>query len=145
MRIFDSNNIEILEPDIAKGRLIEDRIFIKHHEAVEGVPDQFHYEVIKEYPNGGRDVKKVIDVPGVRASEAWDEYEDILRFIPFTETELAVNRIEELKQMLQDTDFHILKIVEGATTLADCAAIIAKRASWRKEINELENLVEKSK
>lgn len=145
MRTFDNNNNEIMTPDITKGRLVEDKLFIKHHEAIEAVPEQFHYETIREYPNGGKDVVRVIDVPGVQAVEAWDEYEDILRFIPFTEVELATNRIEELKQKLQDTDFHILKIVEGAKTLADCAEIIAKRASWRKEINELENTVLNSK
>lgn len=145
MRIFNTDNIELVEPDMTKGRLVEDKRFVAHHEAIEGVPDQFHYEVIKEYPHGGREVKKVIDVPGVQAVEAWDEYEDILRFVPFTEFELATNRVEELKQKLQDTDFHILKIVEGAKTLADCAEIIAKRASWRKEINELENTVLNSK
>lgn len=138
MRIFNANNIELIEPDLTKGRLVPEKRFVAHHEAINYVPDQFHYEVVKEYPNGGKDVKKVIDIPGTPAQEAWDEYEDILRFIPFTEAELATNRIAELKQKLQDTDFHILKIVEGATTPNDCADVIAKRASWRKEINELE-------
>lgn len=138
MRIFNTDNIELIEPDLSKGKLVSDRRLVAHHEAIDYVPDQFHYEVVKEFPNGGREVKKVIDIPGTPAQDAWDEYEDILRFIPFTEAELATNRITELKQKLQDTDFHILKIVEGATTLGDCADVISKRASWRKEINELE-------
>jgi hypothetical protein len=138
MRIFNTENIELIEPDLSKGKLVSDRRFVAHHTAIDYVPDQFHYEVVKEFPNGGKEVKKVIDVPGTPAQEAWDEYEDILRFIPFTEIELADNRITELKQKLQDTDFHILKIVEGAATLSDCAEVISKRASWRKEINELE-------
>lgn len=141
MRIFNDKNIEIIEPDLSKGRLVEDKRFVKHHEAVEAIPEQFHYETIAEFPNGGKSVEVVIDVPGVQAADAWDEYEDILRFVPFTDSELAINRIEELKQKLQDTDFHILKIVEGAKTLADCEEIIAKRASWREEINELEIII----
>ena len=141
MRILDINNIEIANPDMTKGRLVEDKVFVQHHEAVEAVPEQFHYETIREYPNGGKDVEIVIDVPGVEAADAWDEYEDILRFVPFSEAELAAIRIEELKQMLQDTDYHILKVVEGALTLADCEEIMAKRASWRKEINELEVVI----
>ena len=141
MRIFDINDIEIFEPDLTKGQLKKDHIFIAHHDVVEGVEEQGHYATIAEYPNGGKDVEWIIDVPGVQAADAWDEYEDILRFVPFTDSELAINRIEELKQKLQDTDFHILKIVEGAKTLADCEEIIAKRASWRKEINELEKTV----
>ena len=138
MRIFNIDNIELFEPDMTKGRTITDKLLVKHHEAIEEVPEQGHYETIMEYPNGGKDVEWIVDVPGVRAQEAWDEYEDILRFIPFTELELATNRIAELKQLLQNTDYNILKIVEGASTLAECAEVIAKRASWRKEINELE-------
>lgn len=138
MRIFDINDIELFEPDMTKGRTIKDKRFVTHHEAIEAVPEQGHYETTKEYPNGGKDVEWIIEVPGVKAQDAWDEYEEILRFVPFTELELATNRIAELKQMLQDTDFHILKIVEGAATLTECTEIIGKRASWRKEINELE-------
>lgn len=138
MRIFNTDNIELIEPDLTKGRLVPEKRFVAHHEAILEIPEVGHYNVIAEYPNGGKDVEWVIDIPGTPAQEAWDEYEDILRFIPFTEAELATNRIAELKQKLQDTDFHILKIVEGATTPNDCAEVISKRASWRKEINELE-------
>lgn len=138
MRIFNTDNIELVEPDLTKGKLVSEKRFVAHHEAIEEILEVGHYNVIMEYPNGGKDVEWVVDIPGTPAKEAWDEYEDILRFIPFTEIELADNRITELKQKLQDTDFHILKIVEGAATLSDCAEVISKRASWRKEINELE-------
>jgi len=46
-------------------------------------------------------------------------------------------KILDLKGKLRDTDYHILKIVEGAATLLECADIIKQRAKWRKEINEL--------
>ena len=52
--------------------------------------------------------------------------------------ELALERIAELKQNLFDTDYNILKVVEGAATVSEMAEVIAKRAMWRKEINELE-------
>jgi hypothetical protein len=138
MRIFDRNDTELEVFDETKGYLIEDRLLVNHHEAIVEVPEEGHWETLVEYPNGGKDVEWVVDVPGVKAQDAWDEYEDILRFIPFTELELVTNRIAELKQLLQNTDYNILKIVEGASTLAECAEVIAKRASWRKEINELE-------
>lgn len=89
MRIFDINNIELTNPDPSRGYLKEDRIFVKHHEAVEPVEEQWHYEVIAEYPNGGKDIRKVIDVVGVKAQEAWDEYEDIYRYVEYTEDELT--------------------------------------------------------
>ena len=41
------------------------------------------------------------------------------------------------------TDYNILKIVEGAATIEEKADIIAQRAEWRKEINELEEFINK--
>ena len=56
--------------------------------------------------------------------------------------EEAQSRILELKQKLADTDYNILKIVEGAATLPEMAEVIKNRAAWRKEINELEEVYE---
>ena len=138
MRIIDENGIEVVDYDQQTGYLKEDRVFLKHHEAVEGTEEQGHFEVISEYPNGGKDVKWVVDVPAVPSIEAHDEYENVYRFIPYTAKEIARRRVEELKQKLADTDYHILKIVEGVTTLSACAEVIRNRARWRKEINEIE-------
>lgn len=138
MRIFDENDNELLKYDSVKGYLKNDKRFIKHHEKLEAIQEEGHWETVAEYPNGGKDVEWVIDVPGVEAKDAWDEYEDILRYVPFTEQELTLQRIAELKEMLYSTDYNILKIVEGASTLTEMAGVIKKRASWRKEINELE-------
>lgn len=96
MRILDENGIEIESPDLEKGYLKEESLFIMHHEAVEALEEVWHYETVAEYPNGGKDVAKVIDVQGVEAQEAWDEYEDILRYILYTEEELA--EIEKAKE-----------------------------------------------
>lgn len=138
MRIFDELGNLLDSYNEKKGYLKNDSLLVCHHEAKEAVEEQGHFETIAEYPNGGKDVKWVIDVPAQEAKEAWDEYEEILRFVAFTETELAMQRIAELKQNLFDTDYNILKIVEGAATLSEMATVIAKRAAWRKEINELE-------
>ena len=89
MRILSIENIELTNPDLSCGYLKNDRIFVKHHKAVEHVDEQWHYEVVATYPNGGQDVRKIIDVPGAKAVEAWDEYEDIQRYIEYTEEELA--------------------------------------------------------
>ena len=142
MRIFDINDVELLEYDKTKGTLKEDRLFVKHHDAVEAVKEQGHYNTIREYPNGGKDVEWIVDVPGVKARDAWDEYEDILRFVPFTEFELANNRIAELKRMLQDTDYVTIKIAEGVATKEEYADILEQRSAWRAEINELELIKE---
>lgn len=138
MRVFDRLGNLLEAYDTTQGRLVNDRILVCQHEAVEKVQERGHYEVIREYPNGGKDLRWVVDAPAVKSQEAWDEYEDILRFIPYSAKELAELRITELKTLLSDTDYNILKIVEGAATLAEMASVITKRASWRKEINELE-------
>lgn len=141
MRILDENDNELFKYDLTKGRLNNDRLLIKHHEKIKAVKEEGHWKTIAEYPNGGKDVEWVIDVPGVEAKDAWDEYEEILRYIPFTEQELTALRITELKSMLASTDYNILKIVEGASTITEMSEVIKKRASWRKEINELESKI----
>ncbi len=99
MKIIDENSIELEKADLKKGYLKED-VLVKHHEAIEGVEEKFHYETIAEYPNGGKDVKKVIDVPGVKAVEAWDEYEDVLRYVAYTEVELKIKEYERNRNPL---------------------------------------------
>lgn len=140
MRILDINNNVISKEDYVEemGRLIEEKLLIAHHPAQEYIEEQGHYEVITEYANGGKDVEWVVDVPGQQACEAWDEYEDILRIIPWTDAEKAMMEIDELKNQLDLTDYNILKVVEGAATLVEVAEVVAKRATWRKRINELE-------
>ena len=98
MRILDENGAEIQKPDYDKGYVIEDKCFVTRHEAVEAMEEQGHWDVIAEYPNGGKDVAWVVDIPGVEAAEAWDEYEDILRFVLFTPEELE--KIEVRKNQL---------------------------------------------
>lgn len=102
MKIFDSNNVEIESPNLSLGYLTEDKILIAHHEAVEAIEEQWHYETVAEYPNGGKDVAKVIDAPGAEAQDAWDEYEIIQRYVPYTEEELAVMEEARNKPTPQD-------------------------------------------
>ena len=102
MRILDENNVEITSPDLSLGHLVEEEVFVSNHPAVEEVPEQWHYETIKEYPGGGRDVVKVVDVPGVEAKDAWDEYETIKRYVPYTEEELAALEEARNKLTLED-------------------------------------------
>lgn len=142
MRIFDEQDNLLETYDEREGWVREEKRFARHHEAVDAVAEQGHFETVAEYPNGGKDVEWIVDVPGVEAKQAWDEYEDILRFLPFTPVQLTQNQIAELKQKLFATDYKILKIVEGAATLAEMAEAIGERALWRKKINELEQLME---
>ncbi len=96
MRLLNEDNEEILEYDKNKGYLKEDKIVITHHGAVQEVKEVSHYETIAKYPNGGSDVKKIIDVAGIEPKEEYDEYENIQRYVLFTAEELAV-KLEEAK------------------------------------------------
>ena len=87
MKIIDSNGVEIANPDLTKGYLKQETQTI-HHDAVEGVEEAWHYEY-KTYPNGGKDRWKVVDVPGVAAKGAYDEEEDVQRYVLYTAEELA--------------------------------------------------------
>lgn len=141
MKILDENNVVIESPNLAKGYLISDQSLIAHHEATEAIEEQGHFVTLAEYSNGGKDVQWIVDVPGVKASEAWDEYEDIQRYVRYTEKELAEHEIEILKQQLNDTDYVTIKIIEGAGTIEQYADIIALRAEWRAQINMLEKCI----
>lgn len=115
MKIVDVNNVEITNPDLSLGYLVDAKIFVKHHKAIEKVDEKWHYEVIKEYPNGGKDIKKVIDVAGIDEKKAWDEYADVKRYIQFTDEELANIRKEEqdnltINQRLDKLEEMILKM-----------------------------------
>ena len=141
MRVFnEAKTIELTEYDLNKGYLKDDKIFVAHHEAVEGVAEEWHYETIREYSNGGKEVKKVIDIPAVPYQEEYDEYEDIQVFIPYTEKELASRKIAELKAKLEATDYQAIKYAEGAITAEEYAEMKTKRQAWREMINALEGI-----
>ena len=88
MKIIDGNGAAIENPDLTLGYLVDDTEPVEHP-AVEGVEEVSHYETVTEYPGGGRDVRKVIDVPGVPARPAWTEQLPIQRYIRYTAEELA--------------------------------------------------------
>lgn len=100
MKIIDSNGVEIATPDLTKGYLKPETQTV-HHDAVAGVEEVSHYET-ETLPDGtpaiyydadgrekGRDVRKVVDVPGVDPQPAWDEEVPVQRYILYTAEELA--------------------------------------------------------
>lgn len=110
MKIYNETKTQELnenEIDREKGALKYDKLFIKHHEAVpfkqgktaheiadelaaQGVIieigyDEIPYRVVEEHEGGGRtgeEIKAELDTP---AQEAYDEYEDIQVYVPYTE------------------------------------------------------------
>lgn len=96
MRILDMIDNEIFEYNKNTHYLVEETIVSAHYDEVLFVKEEGHYETIAEYPNGGKDVKWVIDVPGQEHQEAYDEYETILRL-----TEFDINADEDMKEALR--------------------------------------------
>ena len=141
MRVFnESKTTELANYDLAKGYLKNDRLLKAHHAAVEAVEGVSRYETIKEYPNGGKEVKKVWIVEPVEAKAAYDEYEDIQVYVPYTEKELAAREIAELKAKLTATDYKAIKYAEGVMSAAEYAETKAQREAWRNRINTLEQI-----
>ena len=101
MKIIDENGAVIENPDLTLGYLVGDTEPLEHP-AIEGVEEVSHYETVAEYPNGGKDVRKVIDTPGVAAKAAWTEQVPIQRYIRYTEEELAAQEEERKKQEAKD-------------------------------------------
>ena len=123
MDMYDGQGNPGTDYDPAKGRL-EMQKRIHHHEAVEAVEEQGHWETVAEYPEtGGKDVQWVVDAPGVEAREAWDEEETYWLYIPYTEEELAQmeadrnqptpeERVKELEEALE-------LLLSGATEVTE--------------------------
>ena len=99
--IYNEQMKPIENPDLTLGYL-KPGTRTEHHEAVEGVTEVWHYETVVEYPNGGKDVCKVVDVPGVEAQAAWDEETPIQIYVPYTQEEL--DRIEAERNKPTDTE-----------------------------------------
>ena len=101
MEIYNERMERIENPDLSLGYLVPGTR-TEHHEAVQGVPEKWHYETLAEYPNGGRDIRKVIDVPGVEARDAWDEEIAIQIYTPYTQEELDRMEAERNKPTTEE-------------------------------------------
>ena len=100
MKIYNQSKTEILEkPDLERGYIQQDKLVTRVVPAQEEVQEQYHYEY-KEYPNGGKDQIKVVDVAYKPAKPETYEYEDIEVYVPYSDKELAQIEIGKLKQEL---------------------------------------------
>ena len=90
MRILNSDKTQELsrdEIDLEKGHLVSDKLFVGHHEAVEA-SDAKYADRVERLPNGSTQVWKDLISPAVEAKDAYDEYEDIQVYVPYTDDEL---------------------------------------------------------
>ena len=101
MKILDETGAVVENPDLTLGYLTDDTQPLEHP-AQEAVAEVAHYETVAEYPSGGRDVQRVVDVPGVPARPAWTEQLPIKRYIRYTAEELAAQEEARKKQEAKD-------------------------------------------
>lgn len=101
MKIIDETGAAVENPDLTLGYLTDDTQPLEHP-AQEAVAEVAHYETVAEYPSGGRDVQRVVDVPGVPARPAWTEQLPIKRYIRYTAEELAAQEEARKKQEAKD-------------------------------------------
>lgn len=114
--IYNEQMERIEHPDLMLGYL-RPGTRTEHHDAVEGVTEVWHYETVAEYPNGGKDIRKVVDVPGVEAQPAWDEEIPIQIYVPYTQEEL--DRMEEERNR-PTMEERIAQLESQNETLLEC-------------------------
>ena len=160
-KVFNQDKTQELEEyDLTAGKLVADKLFVKHHEAVPEVVaktveekvaayqaegqsveqhDGKYFLVVAQYPNGGKDIAEIFPTQAVPAKEAYDEYEDIYVYIPYTEAELAAiaanKAISEAKAYLSKTDYIVLKIAE-ATAEGDAAGVAALQEEYAVQLEK---------
>ena len=120
MKIFDETGAVVENPDLTLGYLTDDTQPLEHP-AQEAVAEVAHYETVAEYPSGGRDVRKVIDVPGVPAQAAWTEQVPIQKYIRYTAEELAAQ--EEARKKAEAREKLPETVAALQAALADADAL----------------------
>lgn len=126
MRILDKDGNE-LDPDsldYSKGTLKDEKIFVKHHDAQPYVEEVKEKKVLRTYPNGGKDIDWVIVTPGQEAKDAYDEYEDIQRWTPYTADELNEKIKANASDAMKDATnaqaaLAVTFLIQQSTTLID--------------------------
>lgn len=139
-KVYNENKTTILtekDYDLNLG-YFKDDIIINHIPEVKEVKEVSHLEVIKEYPNGGKDVETVVDVPGVRGIPAHDEEEQILIYVPYTEEQLLVVKEKKKSDLVEE-------YIREKYSLNDELAILRQRDSKPEEFSTYNEYAEQCK
>lgn len=89
--------------DASNGKLIDDTIDV----TIPGRPAierKTHYETVKVYENGGKDVIEVVDVEGQEAEEAHVEHVPVKVYVEYTEEERAEIEHEKAQAQLRELE-----------------------------------------
>ena len=101
-----------------------------------------HYEVLAEYENGGKDVEWVIDQEYIAGHDAYEKTEEYQVYVLFTEAHLHNKPIREqikaFENALTESDFQILKYIEGELSEENFLRIKDSRRHCREQIRLLQ-------
>lgn len=143
MKIYDETKTEILkydDLDLSNGYLKDD-VLITHIDEIEPVEEVGHYEIVKEYPNGGKDMQWIVDVEKVDGVEEHDEEEQIQVYIKYSKEYIEERdkeiEINKLKSELSNTDYLAIKYFEGWITEEEYEPIKQQREEIREKIRKL--------
>ena len=126
MKILDETGAVVENPALTRGYLVADTEEVTHP-AGEGVEEQWHWETVTEYPNGGKDVQKIVDRPGVQAQEEWVEQVPIQKYIRYTAEELAAQEEARKKQEARE------KLPETVAALQEENKTLKKESKMLKQ------------
>ena len=118
MKILDETGAVMENPDLTLGYLTDGTEEIIHP-AVEGVEEEWHWETVTEYPNGGKDVQKIMDRPGVQAQDEWVEQVPIQKYIRYTAEELSAQEEARKKKEAMDKLPETVAALKAALADAD--------------------------
>lgn len=140
MKVYDvTKTKELAEYDLTLGYLKEDFIVHTLPEQKEQ-KEEWHYETIAEYKNGGKDVKKIIDKPFQPYLPEREEQEQIQVYVPYTDEELFDLKQNNLRFQRQEIllafDKYKTNVVYGIVQESEeeKTAIF----NWYKQILDLE-------
>lgn len=117
MRTLDENNNVIENADLEKGYLTTETIVIAHHDAIKASPGKSHIEIVREYPNGGKDVATIWDEEPTEARDAYDETEEIQRYHLYSDEELKQR--EKKKKESEEKENKLASLYNSDMTFAD--------------------------
>lgn len=135
MKVYNQNKTEILGDldtfNSTAGRLVDDTIDVTFPGRPK-IKRVTHFEIIKVYENGGKDVVEVVDVEGQEEEETHVEKTPIKIFIPYTEEEIeeierekAQAQLRELEEQKKRENLEYLASIEPETLRAVIAKIKA--------------------
>ena len=138
-RIFNEQKTEeLFDVDLENGTLLDDLLQIGMTEGISEVDEVGHYEVVKEYPNGGKDVEWVVTIPRVEELPSQPIFEEIFIYKPYVRSVISEEEKEENK-------FHakMTALEQRLNELQLCLTYIATGgdiSKFREVVNSVEEL-----